>query len=126
MEKFVINKNKNGEYLFDFINSEEEVILRSGAYTRKFMCIKGIESVKANSQEDLKFFRKKTPDNRRYFNLKAFNGRIIAMSTMFKDKISCDNEIEFFKTKALDAPIEDRSGNNKSGRKTRNIAIQVV
>lgn len=113
MGKFVINTNSNGEYQFDFINDNNEIILSSGEYTRKFMCIKGIESVKLNSQDHTKFNRKTAQTNKRYFNIKAFNGKIIAISKMFDDKHLCDTELESFKTKALNAMIEDRSNSRK-------------
>ncbi|WP_428229487.1 YegP family protein [Flavobacterium sp.] len=113
MEKFVINKNANGEYQFDFINNKGEVILSSGEYTRKFMCIKGIESVKLNSQDNTKFNRKTSQSSKRYFNIKAFNGKIIANSKMFEDKLSCDAEMDLFKSNAQEAIIEDRSNSRK-------------
>lgn len=109
MEKFVINKNTSGEFQFDFIDKKNKVILSSGGYTRKLMCIKGIESVKKNSQDSVKFFRKTTLTSETYFNLKAFNGKIIGVSKMFKDRFSRDKGIECLKKKAPNAIIEDRS-----------------
>lgn len=125
MEKFVINKNADGEYQFDFIDNNEDVILSSGAYTRKFMCINGIESVKLNSQDDTKFNRKSTREFKRYFNLKAFNGKMIASSTIFEDKISCDLAIELFKLKAVNALIEDRSNSRKEPKIYKRAAAEV-
>lgn len=109
MEKFVINKKTSGEFQFDFIDKKGKVILRSGEYTRKFMCLKGIESVRRNSQDIIKFFKKTAANNEAYFNLKAFNGKIIGVSTMFKDRFSRDKGIESLKKKAPIASIEDRS-----------------
>lgn len=109
MEKFVIKKKTNGEFQFDFIDKKNKVILSSGGYTRKLMCIKGIESVKRNSQDNVKFFRKTTLTNETYFNLKAFNGKIIGVSKMFKDRFSRDKGIDRLKKKAPNAIIEDRS-----------------
>lgn len=109
MEKFVVNKKANGEFQFDFLNKRGEVILSSGGYTRKFMCMKGIESVKTNSQDNTKFFRKTNSNDERYFNLKAFNGKIIATSKMFKSRESRDEEILEFRKNAPKAPVEDQS-----------------
>ncbi|MEG0851403.1 YegP family protein [Flavobacterium plurextorum] len=109
MEKFVINKKTNGEFQFDFIDNKGKVILSSGVYTRKLMCFKGIESVRRNSQDNVKFFRKTSRNNETYFNLKAFNGKIIGVSKMFKDRFSRDKGIEALKKKAPNASIEDRS-----------------
>jgi uncharacterized protein YegP (UPF0339 family) len=109
MEKFVINKKTNGEFQFDFIDKKGKIILSSGGYTRKLMCIKGIESVKRNSQDNRKFFRKTSLNNETYFNLKALNGKIIGVSKMFKDRFSRDKGIESFKKTAAVASVEDRS-----------------
>ncbi|MFG4002099.1 YegP family protein [Flavobacterium aquidurense] len=126
MEKFVINMNSNGEYQFDFINNNDEIILSSGEYTRKFMCIKGIESVKMNSQDHTKFNRKATQTNKRYFNIKAFNGRIIAISKMFDDKISCDLAMESFRSKATNALIEDRSNSRREPKIYQRAAAEMA
>lgn len=107
MGKFIINKRERGEFQFDFVDESGEIILSSGGYTRKFMCAKGIESVKINSQDNTKYFRKTSPDDQRYFNLKAFNGKTIGSSKMYKDKVLRDEGIENFKKDAPDAPIED-------------------
>lgn len=109
MEKFVINKKTNGEFQFDFIDKKGKVILSSGGYTRKLMCIKGIESVKRNSQNNIKFFRKTALNNETYFNLKAFNGKVIGVSKMFKDRFSRDKGIESVKKTAPIALVEDHS-----------------
>ncbi|MFW0739193.1 MULTISPECIES: YegP family protein [unclassified Flavobacterium] len=109
MEKFVVNRKANGEFQFDFVNKNGEVILSSGGYTRKFMCIKGIESVKNNSQDSTKFFKKTNSKEERYFNLKAFNGKIIGTSKMFKDRDSRDAEILEFRKYAPEAIVEDQS-----------------
>lgn len=109
MEKFVINKKANGEFQFDFRDKRGKIILSSGGYTRKLMCLKGIESVKRNSQDDVKFFRKTSLNDEMYFKLKAFNGKIIGISKMFKDRFSRDKGIDSLRKKAPGAVIEDRS-----------------
>nr|WP_315167125.1 YegP family protein [uncultured Flavobacterium sp.] len=84
MEKFIISK-KNREFRFDFLNNNGQILLKSGSYTRKTMCINGIESIKRNSQDNSKFKCKRTLNNEFYFNLKSFNGKIIGTSILFKD-----------------------------------------
>ncbi|WP_052259503.1 YegP family protein [Flavobacterium sp. KMS] len=122
MEKFVITKNTNDEFQFEFINKEGEILLRSSGYTRKFMCEKGIESVKTNSQDSTKFYKKTISDNKVYFNLKAFNGKIIGMSKMYDDRISRDQGIEFLKEKALHAITEDQSKLSEKNINSESIA----
>ena len=108
MEKFVISKKINGEFQFDFIDKKGNILLRSGGYTRKTICIKGIESVKRNSQDISKFNRKRSLNNEPYFNLKSFNGKILGISQIFEDKVLRDSGIEYVKNKASNAPIEDQ------------------
>ena len=109
MEKFVISKKTNGEFQFEFIDKNGNSILSSGMYTRKTMCINGIESLKRNSQDITKFNRKRSPNNEPFFNLKSFNGKIIAISKIYDDKMGRDNAIELVKSTALKAAIEDHS-----------------
>ncbi|MCC9070207.1 YegP family protein [Flavobacterium sp. F-65] len=121
MEKFVITKNANDEFQFYFIDKNEDIILRSSGYTRKFMCEKGVESVKTNSQDSNKFFKKTISDDKVYFNLKAFNGKIIGMSKMYEDRISRDKGMEFLREKAPDAPIEDQTKSSEKLIKTSSL-----
>ena len=109
MEKFIIKRNPNNEFQFYFVDKKGNIILSSGVYTRKLMCLKGIESVKRNSQDDMKFFRKTSSNNETYFNLKAFNGKVIAVSRLYKNKVLREKGIEFLKKKAKQANIEDSS-----------------
>lgn len=109
MGKFVINKNTNGEFRFDFLDSHEQLIFSKSGYKNKAMCLIVIESIKRNSQEDSKFYRKRTADNECYFNLKSSNGKIIGISRIYEDKAAREDAIQFVKTTSADAPIEDLS-----------------
>ncbi|MBF7091615.1 YegP family protein [Flavobacterium sp. ALJ2] len=109
MEKFVITKNANDEFQFCFIDKNGDTILRSSGYTRKFMCEKGVQSVKSNSQDSSKFFKKTISNDKVYFNLKAFNGKIIGMSKIYEDRILRDKGIEFLKNNAPSALVEDQT-----------------
>lgn len=110
MGKFIISKNKEGEFKFDFIDKKQTVILSSTkGYKKKRMCVSSIEAVKRSSQDQSKFYRKRHPNDQTYFNLKSFNGVILATSQPFDDKDSRDRSIESLQNKALDAIIEDLS-----------------
>lgn len=108
MERFVITKKNDGMFQFDFRDIQGRMILYSGSYTRKTMCIKGIYSVKRNSK-DMTKFKKKTISNgnKFYFNIKSFNGKIIAISEMFEEKRLRDLYIASIKNNAEDAIIEE-------------------
>ena len=48
-EKFEINKSKDGQYYFNLIAPNNEIIATSEMYTTKQSCKNGIESVKENA-----------------------------------------------------------------------------
>jgi uncharacterized protein YegP (UPF0339 family) len=108
MERFVIIRNTDGMFRFSYKDKQDQTIFYSGSYTRKTMCIKGIYSVKSNSQDSMKFNRKKSPNgNMFYFNIKSSNGKIIAISELFEEKETRDFYITSIKSDVLNATIED-------------------
>ena len=109
MGKFVITKRKNDEFQFNLKASNGQVILSSEGYTTKSSCENGIESVKTNSQNDSRFDRKTSANDKFYFNLKASNGQIIGTSEMYENASGRDNGIESVKTNAPNAEVEDKS-----------------
>lgn len=109
MGKFVITKRKNDEFQFNLKASNGQVILSSEGYATKSSCENGIESVKTNSQNDLRFDRKTSTNDKFYFNLKASNGQIIGTSEMYENASGRDNGIESVKTNAPNAEVEDKS-----------------
>ncbi|MFA9187053.1 YegP family protein [Flavobacterium sp. FBOR7N2.3] len=109
MEKFVISKNTNGEFKYEFLDQFEQLIFGKSGYKNKAMCLKVIESIKRNAQEDSKFYRKRTADNECYFNLKSSNGQILGISEIYQDKATREDIIQFVKTTSANASIEDYS-----------------
>lgn len=109
MEKFVISKNTNGEFKYEFLDQFEQLIFGKSGYKNKAMCLKVIESIKRNVQEDSKFYRKRTVDNECYFNLKSSNGKILGISEIYQDKATREEIIQLVKTTSANASIEDYS-----------------
>ncbi|ATP56981.1 hypothetical protein CPT03_11050 [Pedobacter ginsengisoli] len=107
MGKFEITTRKNGEFQFNLKAGNGQVILTSEGYTSKSGCTNGIESVKKNSQDDSKYERKTSSNDKPYFNLKATNGQIIGNSEMYESVASRDNGIESVKKNAPGAEISD-------------------
>lgn len=107
MAKFVITKRTNGEYQFNLKASNGQTILTSEGYSSKSGCKNGIDSVKRNSTDDSKFDRKKSSNDKAYFNLKAGNGEIIGTSEMYESEAARDNGISSVGTNAPEATIED-------------------
>ena len=109
MGKFVITKRANGEFQFNLKAGNGQTILASEGYSSKANCENGIDSVKRNSQDDSKFERKTSSNDKPYFVLKATNGQIIGTSEMYESTASRDNGIESVKTNAPEATTEDQS-----------------
>lgn len=85
------------------------MILASEGYTTKAACENGIESVKKNSQDDARFERLTSKNDKFYFLLKATNGQAIGSSEMYESVASRDNGIESVKKNAPEAEVDDQS-----------------
>lgn len=83
--RFEIYMDKADEFRFRLISPEDNILLLSEGYTSKQNCVKGIQSVKENSRLVDEFTSLVASDGRHYFTLKAGNGEIIGVSTMFED-----------------------------------------
>ncbi|KIA90642.1 YegP family protein [Kaistella jeonii] len=105
MQKFIISKRKNGEYQFNLKATNGAIILTSEGYKAKASCEKGLESTKKNSEDDSKFDRKKSNNDKWYFNLKAGNGEILGSSEMYESSNGMEKGIESVKTNAPTAMI---------------------
>lgn len=109
MGKFVITKRANGEFQFNLKAGNGQVILASEGYTTKAACENGVESVRKNSQDDARFERLTSKNDKYYFLLKATNGQAIGSSEMYESVASRDNGIESVKKNAPDAEVDDQS-----------------
>jgi uncharacterized protein YegP (UPF0339 family) len=109
MGKFVLSKRKNGEFQFNLKAGNGQTILTSEGYSTKANCENGIGSVKKNSKDDSKFDRKKSSNEKFYFNLKATNGQVIGSSEMYESKDGMENGIESVKQNAPNAEVVDET-----------------
>lgn len=105
MAKFEIYTDSKSEYRFRLKAGNGQKILASEGYSSKAGCENGIESVRKNSQDDDKYERKKSSNDKHYFNLKATNGQVIGTSEMYESSSGMENGIESVKTNAPDAEI---------------------
>lgn len=106
MGKFVISKRANGDYQFNLIASNGQIILSSEGYTTKSACEHGIESVIENSQNDSNFVRKTALNENYYFNLKATNGKIIGVSEMYASEAGRESGIYSVKLNAKSSLVD--------------------
>lgn len=106
MGKFAISKRTNGEFQFNLKADNGQVILTSEGYSTKAACDNGIESVRKNAAEDTRFDRKKSTNNKHFFNLKAINGQVIGSSEMYESSSAMENGIASVKKNAPTASVE--------------------
>jgi uncharacterized protein YegP (UPF0339 family) len=109
MGKFVISKRKNGEFQFNLLAGNGQVILASEGYTSKPSCMNGVKSVMENAANIDRFDSKVAKSGQFYFNLKASNGQVIGKSEMYESKASCENGIASVKKNAPGATIDDNT-----------------
>ncbi|MFD2919519.1 YegP family protein [Terrimonas rubra] len=109
MGKFVISKRTNGEFQFNLLAGNGQVILSSEGYSAKAGCENGIDSVRKNAQDDNRFDRKTSTNGKFYFALKASNGQIIGSSQMYESESGRDNGIASVKENAPASPVEDQT-----------------
>jgi len=109
MGKFVISLRTNGEYQFNLNATNGQNVLRSEGYTTRAACDNGVESVRNNATEDVRYERKTSTNGKAYFNLKAGNGQVIGTSEMYESEAGRDNGIESVKTNAPEAVVEDQT-----------------
>lgn len=107
MGKFVITRRVNQEYQFNLKAGNGEIILTSEGYVQKVSCQKGIESVKANAQDDSRYDKRTAVNGKVYFVLKARNGEIIGKSQLYSSKSGMESGIASVKYNAPTAEIVD-------------------
>lgn len=109
MGKFVISKRKNGEYQFNLLAGNGQVILTSEGYSSKPSCMNGVKSVMKNATDIKRFESKVAKNGKFHFNLKAANGQVIGTSEMYESESSRENGIASVKRNAPGATIVDQT-----------------
>jgi len=109
MGKFVISKRKNGEFQFNLVAGNGEIVLTSEGYASKPSCMNGVKSVMKNAADVKRFESKVAKNGKFHFNLKASNGQIIGSSEMYDSQSTCENGIVSVKKNVVGAKIEDKT-----------------
>ena len=109
MGKFVLSKRGNGEFQFNLVASNGQVILTSQGYSTKAGCQNGVESVRNHSTDDQYYETLEASNGKIYFVLKASNGQVIGTSQMYADIAGCSAGQASVKTNAPDADVVDNT-----------------
>lgn len=105
--KFEIKKSKQGEFHFNLVAGNGQIILSSDLHKSKASAIRAIESVKKNSKNRDRYFRFVSSSGKPYFVIKASNHHAIAQSCFYETQSSCENGIASVQKNAPDAEIID-------------------
>lgn len=105
--KFELKLAKDGQYHFNLLASNGQVILQSEMYVTKTNALNGIESIKKNAPEDARYERLTSKSGKPYFTLKAGNHQIIGQSQQYESEAARDNGIESVKKNAPEAQVVD-------------------
>lgn len=108
MGKFVVSTRKNGEFQFNLVAGNGQVILASEGYATKAACMNGIESVRKNAEAG-RFETKISKDGKHFFNVKSTNGQIVGNSEMYESEAGCANGIASVTKNAPEATIDDQT-----------------
>lgn len=103
--KYVISKSKNDEKYFNLKATNGQTILTSQMYSSESACFNGIESVRNNCSEDIRFERKQSTNNKPYFVLKAANGQVIGNSEMYESVAGMENGISSVKKNGISTTL---------------------
>lgn len=83
---FDLFEGQDGEYYFNLVATNHEVVLSSEGYTSRSGALSGILSVLNNGGEAENFELREANNGQFYFVLKAGNGQIIGMSELYSTK----------------------------------------
>ena len=107
--KFHLKKASDGQFHFNLLAGNGEIILSSELYKAKDSALNGIESVRKNSQRDDAFEIKETSAGKFHFVLKASNGQVVGQSQHYTSRASATGGVESVQNNAPGAELKDES-----------------
>jgi len=105
--RYELKHTKNGEFVFNLLAGNNEVILTSQMYKEKSGALNGIESVQKNSPLDEHFERKTAVNGQFYFDLHAVNKQIIGKSETYTTKAAMEKGIASVKKNGPVTVVKD-------------------
>ncbi len=104
-----LKRTSDGQYMFNLLAGNHEVILTSERYTSKASALNGIESVKVNSPDDGRYDRRTSSAGQPYFVLKAANHEIIGRSEMYSSNSAMEKGIASVKKNGPSSTTKDEA-----------------
>jgi len=107
--KFQLKKSSNGQFHFNLLASNGQVVLSSEQYKAHASALNGIDSVRKNATREGAFEVKEASNGKYYFVLKASNGQIIGQSQMYASLSSAEHGCESVQNHAPQPMLQDES-----------------
>lgn len=105
--KFVVKPIKGGQYMFNLVSQNGEIILTSEQYKSMGGLKNGIKSVKTHAKDEKNFKKLTTKKGDPYFILRAGNNRVIGKSETYSSESAMKNGIDSVKKNAPTAAVEN-------------------
>jgi uncharacterized protein len=105
--KFELKSAKSGQFHFNLLAGNGQIILQSEMYESKASALNGIESIKKNAGMEERYERLVSKSSKPYFVIKAGNHQVIGQSQMYESEAGRDNGIESVKKNGPDATLVD-------------------
>ncbi|WP_312595063.1 YegP family protein [Stutzerimonas nitrititolerans] len=107
--KFQLKKASNGQFHFNLLAGNGQVVLSSEQYQAHASALNGIDSVRKNAVRDGAFEIRQASNGKHYFVLKASNGQVVGQSQMYTSASSAQQGCDSVRRHAPDATLQDES-----------------
>lgn len=105
--KFELKIAKSGQFHFNLLAGNSQVIMQSEMYESKNSALNGIASIQKNAADDARYERLISKSSKPYFVLKAANHQVIGQSQQYESEAGRDNGIESVKKNGPEAEVID-------------------
>jgi uncharacterized protein len=103
--KYAISKTKGGGDYFNLKATNGQIILTSVMYSSVADLNNAIDSVRGNCNDDNRYERKISSNNKHYFNLTSSNGQVLGRSEMYESVAGMENGIASVKKNGISTII---------------------
>lgn len=100
---------KDGQFMFNLVATNGQVILTSELYKSRSAAENGIASVQKNGADENNFEFRKTKSDQPYFILKAKNHQEIGRSQYYASESSAKNGVKSVMNNAVTTVVKDKT-----------------
>lgn len=105
--KFGVKLAGNGEYYFNLIAEDGDILFSSELYQAKHSAENGVASVKKNAAQEHRYERQTLANGRFRFVIKASNGQVVGHSPMYTIEQDRDDLLTLVQQQAPNAHVVD-------------------